>query len=650
MGSAGPPGPGNAPDACAASPGGPFQPIFGAVQTPERSPAELRFPALIWVLLHVPLILLLYNQSILAALDGVPPRFQAALVALYVVEAAVIAGVVYCLALPFSLAPKVYRYAAPFVTSLALVVLLIDSRMYAALNFHINGLFFRVIVQPHMLNEIGLRPWEAWALIGVWVLWIAVSVWAGSRFIRRFAAPRRVAAWLALLLALQVADRFALAWLNFRGGPAVFAAGQVLPLQVRFTMNGLWSKWTGRPVVSDPVEVAAGASRAHLPPGASPEQVRILRRPDVIIALIESTRADFLDSLTMPHLWQRARQGARFLREYSSATSTHYSLFSLFYSLQPQKFETVVGEGRPPLLFGALKRAGYASRLIAASSVDWMGMRRTVFGAVDSDLVAEVEGEDGAARDSSMVALMQQFVSSADTARPLFLFLFFDGTHFNYSFPPSSEVFRPDWDGRGSIEATRVAPALLVNRARNSAYEVDRKLDAFLRWERQARGREPLLFVTGDHGEEFREHGRVGHGSEVTEEQVHVPLVVSGPGVPVREVPYVTSSVDIVPTILSLLGDTLPPARYGDGRSLFAGPSDRFVLSSVGWEPKFALIGRDIKAVFSSYDAGLSSVRITDPWDRPLPDADARFAAEAPQILRAFARKQLASPPDRPGS
>jgi len=43
-------------------------------------------------------------------------------------------------------------------------------------------------------------------------------------------------------------------------------------------------------------------------------------------------------------------------------------------------------------------------------------------------------------------------------------------------------------------------------------------------------------------------------------------------------------------------------------------------------------------------------VRITDPWDRPLPDADARFAAEAPQILRAFARKQLASPPDRPGS
>ncbi|HTX64916.1 MAG TPA: sulfatase-like hydrolase/transferase, partial [Opitutaceae bacterium] len=189
-----------------------------------------------------------------------------------------------------------------------------------------------------------------------------------------------------------------------------------------------------------------------------------------------------------------------------------------------------------------------------------------------------------------------------------------------------------------------------VNRARNSAYEVDRKLDDFLRWERQVRGREPLLFVTGDHGEEFREHGRVGHGSEVTEEQVHVPLVVSGPGVPVREVPYVTSSVDIVPTILSLLGDTLPPARYGDGRSLFAGPSDRFVLSSVGWEPKFAIIGRDIKAVFSSYDAGLSSVRITDPWDRPLPDADARFAAEAPQILRAFARKQLASPPDRPGS
>src|SRR5207253_6768378 len=34
-----------------------------------------------------------------------------------------------------------------------------------------------------------------------------------------------------------------------------------------------------------------------------------------------------------------------------------------------------------------------------------------------------------------------------------------------------------------------------------------------------------LLVVTGDHGEAFGEHGSIGHGQDLYEEQVHVPLI-----------------------------------------------------------------------------------------------------------------------------
>jgi len=34
----------------------------------------------------------------------------------------------------------------------------------------------------------------------------------------------------------------------------------------------------------------------------------------------------------------------------------------------------------------------------------------------------------------------------------------------------------------------------------------------------------------------------------------------------------------------------------------------------------------------------LGGVTVTDPQDRPLPDGDARFAARAPDIIRAFVR------------
>ncbi len=38
------------------------------------------------------------------------------------------------------------------------------------------------------------------------------------------------------------------------------------------------------------------------------------------------------------------------------------------------------------------------------------------------------------------------------------------------------------------------------------------------------------VFVTADHGEEFMDHGRIGHGQSVYDELTHVPLVASIPG------------------------------------------------------------------------------------------------------------------------
>ena len=97
-----------------------------------------------------------------------------------------------------------------------------------------------------------------------------------------------------------------------------------------------------------------------------------------------------------------------------------------------------------------------------------------------------------------------------------------------------------------------------------------------------------------------------------------------------------TSHIDVVPTLLSLLGDDHPPRSYSDGVSMFGVPADRFVLATVGWEPRYAVTGRDLKATFFAFDAGMGGVVVTDPFDRPLADGEARFSAEAARILRAF--------------
>ncbi len=71
------------------------------------------------------------------------------------------------------------------------------------------------------------------------------------------------------------------------------------------------------------------------------------------------------------------------------------------------------------------------------------------------------------------------------------------------------------------------------------------------------------IVVTADHGEEFLEHGRIGHGQSLYEELIHVPLVTCGPGSPsgiVIEEPV--SHVDLGHTMVKCVsGETSMPGR-----------------------------------------------------------------------------------------
>jgi arylsulfatase A-like enzyme len=82
------------------------------------------------------------------------------------------------------------------------------------------------------------------------------------------------------------------------------------------------------------------------------------------------------------------------------------------------------------------------------------------------------------------------------------------------------------------------------------------------------------VIVVADHGEEFADHGGFYHGVTLYEEQLHVPLVIAGPGVTPAVDTSLAQQIDIAPTVLArfaveapaawegrdLLGDSEPPA------------------------------------------------------------------------------------------
>jgi arylsulfatase A-like enzyme len=71
--------------------------------------------------------------------------------------------------------------------------------------------------------------------------------------------------------------------------------------------------------------------------------------------------------------------------------------------------------------------------------------------------------------------------------------------------------------------------------------------------------------VTSLYGADLGDHGRSARGPDLSGAQLHVPLVIAGPGIEPRQIAETASLVDLAPTLIELAGFT-PPRR--DGRSL----------------------------------------------------------------------------------
>ncbi len=598
--------------------------------------------ALTWCVLHGLAALMYFGTALRMAVERLAPSLRPLLLAGSFAQALFLGLVAFVGTLPlaFLLGPR-YRFVLPCLTAVGGVLLGLDALVLNSLGFHINGLVLAVALQPHALAETGLSSSEICLLGAAVVATLTVDAAAGIWFLKRGFGPRRVARTVVLLTALCTAERLVSASLVFAHGGAVQHATTTLPLQAPVRMNTFLTRITGKAPASGlrlGVSPEAGAPAASIDPAA----VRFTRRPDIVVVLVESLRDDFFTPDVMPHLWRRAQYGTRFLRHHSAASSTDYSLFSLFFGLEAQRRNAVVGAGRTPLLFPALDRNGYQQSFFAASSVDWMGLKDTVFRDVKGGLKTDYTGRSHL-RDEAMVRDALAAVEAAPADTPLFLFVFFAGTHFDYDYPPRSEVFAPAWNGKGGLSTARVPPAHLKARAWNAAYEVDTKVEGLLSRIEELRGARPLTLVTGDHGEEFREHGRVGHASDVTASQLHVPMMVFDEHLPPGEVDIVTGHIDVVATLFDLLGDTHVPALLGDGTPMRRPDPERYLLTTVGWEARYALIGQELKVHFG---AGLPGTTITDLKDRPLPDAQERFAAEAPSILRRLRGAQGTSSVD----
>lgn len=307
--------------------------------------------------------------------------------------------------------------------------------------------------------------------------------------------------------------------------------------------------------------------------------------PNVLLISIDSLRADHLGSYgyhrdTSPNLDALARNGARFEVAVAPSPWTLPSHVTMMTGRHPVAHGVRTNRSRLgddiPTVAEALRKNGYATAGFVAGPYlrSEYGYHRG-FTEFDESLAAvDTKRSHQGISSPQMVDKVLAWIDkwSATREQPFFAFLHLWDVHYDFAPPPPFDhLFDPDYEGTVDGSAIGllkpdIAPrdlehviALYDGEIRFTDHELGR-LFTFLRERKLMEN--TIIVVTADHGEEFFEHGSIGHLLAIFDESVRVPLIVHFPKA-VRAGQVFDQQVrlmDLAPTILGLAGQPGMPS------------------------------------------------------------------------------------------
>jgi arylsulfatase A-like enzyme len=316
-------------------------------------------------------------------------------------------------------------------------------------------------------------------------------------------------------------------------------------------------------------------------------------KPNVVLIVVDTLRAAELgvyghSAPTSPRIDALARKAMVFEKAFSTAPWTTPSVASMLTGLYPRELGI---EQRPVILSGdfrtlaeTFRDAGYVTHGVISHM--WIGSQ---FGF---DQGFDRYDETHLARDRNYVSSPGVTEKAVTFLRergsePFFLFVHYFDPHYNYLMHPILNRYAaysgqllgrgrtpPDKDfilrlrqlsyqGKLSREDRRYLRALYESEVRFSDHHIGILLDTLAE---EGAFDESLIVITGDHGEELadRRDGWIGHTVRLTNEIVHVPLIIKRPGqLEERRVAQPVSLVDLMPTLLEMAGLSSPEGISG---------------------------------------------------------------------------------------
>jgi len=288
-----------------------------------------------------------------------------------------------------------------------------------------------------------------------------------------------------------------------------------------------------------------GEIESHLPP--LPDGPR---RPeaDVMLITVDALRADHVGAFgyrrrpTTPHIDALAARSVRFTRAYAQAPHTSFSVASMLTGKYFPTLARLAPAERHDPITSPLRQYGWRTAAFYPPAVFYVDAQKLKAYADTNFAFEYIKFEYLEAQKR-----VDQIIHFYELEKPkrAFVWVHFFEPHEPYVAHPEFPFGAGDMDRYDS----------------EIAY-ADAAIGRLLDWVKQHRPH-TIVVLAADHGEEFDEHGGRYHGSSLFEEQIHVPLLISVPGLPTRDVDQPVELIDIAPTVLNLLDIPVPARMRG---------------------------------------------------------------------------------------
>jgi len=474
------------------------------------------------------------------------------------------------LSLPFFFA-RAGRYFVFVLYSFFQFLLVLDAILYHLFKFHINSMVLNLVFTKGGLQAID----EGWGMkltaVGIFLTvflteWLLIKFSLSSKTERKFRVNYKFLTAAALFFV--VVDKAAYAWSDLKQIPFISRNSVHLFLYQPFTMRHFAEKYLKiKPRTEMKVKIDKKRSLLNYPLkkiSVSPNG----NLPNILIILIDSFRYDMMNPEVAVNIYEFSKKSQVFLNHYSGGNCSRFGVFSLFYGIYGNYWFPVLKEGRSPVIMDVLASLGYEFKIFAAARLTYPEFDRTCFVNVPrKDIYDEPPTDIKHEKDEKTALKLIEYLKGRKGEKPFFGFIFFDGPHGSYDYPPEFEKFKPA-HFISYLAQTKEEIVPVFNKYKNAVYYNDylvgKILDAL-----KNEANNTLVFISGDHGEAFFEKGYRGHNHGYCEEEVRVPLIVYVPWKRHRVYRKFTNHMDIVPTLLGVLNVKNEPSDYSNGYDLF---------------------------------------------------------------------------------